>query len=187
MPSSAVGGAARPPRPTQRSLAPSGRKEPYEPTIGIDIGVPIPARRIQPDPAAQTRTMVVAVVAIVAIALVLVIALAISRLGGDSTPEGLALPGSTTAANALDPDATATTGDGMAPSGLTTTPGIVPDLEGQPQEVAIAAIREAGFEPNVTTSPDDAPAGMVLDQAPGAGVEHTPGGNVTIVVSEGPQ
>jgi len=184
-PLQAVGGPAR---PQKRAASPSpapGGDQPYEPTIGIDIGVPVPARRIQPDPAAQTRTMVVAVVAIVAIALVLFVALIISRLGGGSTSDS---PGITDPASVTDqtPEPAATNDDSVAPSGLATTPGVVPDVEGQPQEVAIAAIREAGFEPNITSSPDDAPAGTVLTQSPGPGVEQAAGSKVTIVVSEGP-
>jgi hypothetical protein len=128
--------------------------------------------------------MVVTVVAIVAIALVLFVALVISRLGGDSTADSPGI-GSTPAAEQT-PEAAATNDDSVAPSGLATTPGVVPDVEGQPQEVAIAAIREAGFEPNITSSPDDAPAGTVLTQSPGPGIEQATGGKVTIVVSEGP-
>lgn len=163
------------------------REEPHEPTIGIDIGVPVPARRLQPDPAAQTRTVVVAVVAVIAIAIVLFFAFVISQLGDDSPPEGLGLPSDTPGATGSTPTSEATNDAGVAPSGLDTTPGVVPDVEGQPMEVAAAAIREAGFEPNVTTAQDDAPAGTVLTQSPGPGIEQAPGGKVTIVVSEGPQ
>jgi eukaryotic-like serine/threonine-protein kinase len=63
--------------------------------------------------------------------------------------------------------------------------GKVPVLVGYPVATAEQQIRAAGFEPNVTETPDSAPEGQVIRQTPSAGSRIEPGSSVTIVVSEG--
>ena len=72
-------------------------------------------------------------------------------------------------------------------SGLPVERGIVPDVIGQTEDVARRAMQEAGFEVRVVRERNEQhPRGTVVDQAPIAGVEKEPGGEVTIAVSEGP-
>ena len=152
-----------------------------EPVIGIDIGVPHPARRIRSGPGTATRPLIVAVIAIVAIAAVVGMALIISSLGGDGS-EGPG-PGGATGGEATEEPTQATQG-----SGLDVTPGIIPSVVGEPVDVARLAIEEAGFR--VTEQFDvnaDVPRGVVYDQAPAAGSEQEPGREVFIAVSEGPE
>lgn len=190
---------SRGPRPLPRQPRGQPRGQPREPTIGIDIGVPAghptPARRLNTDPAAQTRGVLVAVVALVAIGLIVLLALFISSLGGDDSPSGTGPIG-----GADDTPGTTANGDGqpatagnprsegeLTTSGLDVTPGIVPDLVGEPVEVARLAIQEAGFiveeipEKTETFAP-----GMVTNQAPAAGLALEPGAVVIISVSEAP-
>jgi serine/threonine-protein kinase len=63
-------------------------------------------------------------------------------------------------------------------------PEEVPDVVGMQQEEAEAALREAGFEPDVveTTSTTE-PKGTVIRQSPEGGEEAPEGSTVTIVVS----
>ncbi|WP_322818985.1 helix-turn-helix domain-containing protein [Tepidiforma sp.] len=151
-----------------------------EPVIGVDIGVPAPARRIATDPAAQTRSAFIAIVAIVAILGVVFVAYLLASLAGG---DGSAPPGSL----GETPTATAAAGaTPTGPSGLPVTPGIVPDLRGVPEGRAVAAIREAGYEPLVARVKSNQPAGTVIDQSPAPDVEMAPGSKVQIVVSEGP-
>jgi hypothetical protein len=75
-------GRQQPTRP-QPSRRQDAQEAPWEPTIGIDIGVPAPARKLKADPAAQARTMTVVLVAVGAIAAITLVAFLISRLGGD--------------------------------------------------------------------------------------------------------
>ena len=77
-------GAARGRAPARRPAAAPQQTfdAAWEPTIGVDIGIPAPARRIKTDPAAQARSMTVLIVAATAIIAVVVLAVAISRLGG---------------------------------------------------------------------------------------------------------
>src|SRR3970040_2385807 len=110
-----------PPPPPQPSLY-------HEPTIGIDIGVPVPARRLQTNPASQARSVTVAIVAVVGILAVVLLAFFISRLAGDDNEApggGPAPPGPLTPA-AESPEATSTPAAGS--SGLAVTPGVVPDV-----------------------------------------------------------
>lgn len=157
----------------------------HEPTIGIDIGVPVPARRLQTNPASQARSVTVAIVAVVGILAVVLLAFFISRLAGDDTQApggGLAPPGSLTPA-AESPEATNTPATGS--SGLEVTPGVVPDVLGEMVDTAKLAIREAGLEPVELREKSNQPAGTVIDQSPAPGVELA-SGQVTIVVSDGP-
>ncbi|GAB4333338.1 MAG: hypothetical protein Kow0010_19700 [Dehalococcoidia bacterium] len=171
---------------------------PREPTIGIDIGVPAgdvtPARRLNTDPAAQTRSLLVAFVAIIAISVIVLLALFISRLGGDSDSGTGPIGGATgTAGAATNGNAEAAPNGGQgaqaepATSGLDVTPGIVPDLVGQPVEVARLAIQEAGFTvEEIPEKTDTFAPGTVTNQAPAAGLALEPGTVVIISVSEAP-
>lgn len=151
----------------------------HEPMIGVDIGVPVPSRRLQQDPAAQTRSMVVLGVALFAVLGILALAFLISRLGGgdgDGSPVPTTESSSPTTTGLQTPAATiALTGN-----------GIVPAVVGEIQADAAAAITAAGLVPNIRTEKNDATAGTVINQAPGPGTQKEPGDPVTIIVSEGP-
>lgn len=162
-----------------------GSRVPEEPMIGVDIGVAIPARRIGSGSPSFARTGVVVSVAVAVTALVIVIALVIANTGGEG--DGGGGSGEETATSA--PTAAATTEPEEAPgdSGLEVVPGVVPDVIGQPEDIARLAIEEAGF--NVTVVPgrnEQYPRGTVFEQAPTAGVEQEAGRGVFIAVSEGP-
>jgi len=159
---------------------PQQKQSERELTIGVDIGVPAPARRIKPDSAANARTMTVLAVAGVAVIAVILAALLISNLGGDdsNTPPGSGTPGSSATAGA---SATTT----QATSGLTVTPGVVPDVRGQTVTVAALAIQEAGFVARENHKKDTAPKGQVIDQS-AAGTSQPLGSTIIIVVSDGP-
>ena len=162
------------------------RSEPAdeEPMIGVDIGVPVPARRLQQDPAAQTRSMAVLVVAVVAIVGILFLAFMISRLGGGDDLD----PNPTSAVEGAGGDED---GDEEPPAD-TPVPtlggnGLVPNVEGETEDAARAAIEAAGLVPNVIYEPTDSLGpGVVLTQSPGPGVQRSPGDPMTIVVSEAP-
>lgn len=170
------------PDPAQRRDARPAANDPgWEPTIGIDIGVPVPSRRIRTDPAAQTRTAAVAIVAVGAILAVIVLAFVISKMGGGDGNGGLGDDGTgtePTATTGTTPEATQDTG--------TTTLGTVPSVVGMTQEEAETVIEESGFTTTVIREPNIAPEGQVVDQGPVAGSALSPGGTVIITVSEGP-
>lgn len=154
-----------------------------EPMIGVDIGVPVPARKLQQDPAAQTRSMAVLIVAVVVIAAILFLAFAISRLGGSDNPTPTP---PTSSAN--DSGAGATNGgEAETPAPSLGGSGLVPDVEGLSEDAARREIQAAGLVPNVIYEPTDAISpGVVLTQSPGPGVQRSPGDPMTIVVSEAP-
>lgn len=164
----------------------------YEPVIGVDIGVPTPATRIKTDPAAQTRSLVVAVVAIAAILAVVILAFLLSSLGGDETPPGSQGTNPTaTSEGAADSTAvgggtnSATESPTPGASGLDVTPGVVPNLVGQQEDVAALAIVEAGYVVMEQRVADSEPAGTVIDQSPAPDIELPVGSTVVIVISEG--
>jgi len=165
------------------------RQEPaetYEPVIGVDIGVPSPARRIKTDPAAQTRSMVIAIVAVAAVIGVVLLAYIISSLGGDdSTPNGPAENDATDQTTTAVGDSTPSSSEGQS-SGLDVTPGIVPDLIGVQEAVARLAIAEAGYVVSEFREPNSQPKGTVINQSPAPDVEYAAGSTVRIVISEGP-
>lgn len=167
-----------------------GAPEPIrEPTIGIDIGVPLPSRRIKSDPAAQARAITVLVAAVAGVVAVILLALLISRVGGSDAPPGNSgsLAGAATAtARAVAAAATATITPLSGGSGLLVTPGVVPDVTGEQVDIARAAITEAGFKVREQSEPSSQPKGAVLQQSPAAGVELQEGLEVRIVVSAGP-
>lgn len=158
------------------------QQSPREPMIGVDIGVPAPARRIRTDPAAQTRTLAVVAVAIGAIIVVIVIALLLSRAGssaaglpatvGATTPEG-----QTTTVSEPTPPAT--------PSVVPGSPVSVPDVLNLQRSQAEAAIEKAGLEVSVLEQNATQPKGTVIDQAPAPGSSAVAGNTVHLVVSTG--
>jgi transcriptional regulator with XRE-family HTH domain len=177
----------RPAAPPARSRQERYRDSaPREPMIGVDIGVPAPARRIKTDPAAQTRTLVVVGVAIGAIVVVIIIALLLSRAGGSAsgvagTPAGTASPaGVSGVADA----------GGSPSSSVTTTvaPGTsvsVPDVVNLQQASAEQLIRNAGLVPDTTSQAATQPKGTVIDQAPAPNSTALAGNTVHLVISAG--
>ncbi|HNM79138.1 MAG TPA: helix-turn-helix domain-containing protein [Tepidiformaceae bacterium] len=173
--------APRPfPRPVPRAEEP--RDPGWEPVIGVDIGVPNPARRLKTDPAAQTRSLVVAVVAIGVVVGAVLLALLISNLGGGDAPPGTSPDPTKPAASA----SAAAASSASAPSGVKITPGQVPTLVGLPEATAKQALAEAGYK--VSELRAKAPGfekGIIADQQPAAGAALAAGGTVQIVISEG--
>lgn len=158
-----------------------GSRVPEEPMIGVDIGVAIPTRRIGAGPTSFARTGVIAAIAIGVTALVVVLAIVIANLGGGNG-DGSVAPAATTSVATSE----ATTADSAA-SGLDVQRGVVPDVIGQPEDIARRAVEEAGFVVTVVTDRNEQyPRGTVFEQAPTAGVEQEPGRGVFIAVSEGP-
>lgn len=149
---------------------------PLEPTIGIDIGVSAPNRRINTDPAAQTRSAVIAIVAIAAIVAVVLLAILISNLGGNSqgnspVPQGTSSPAATTPEPTVATDA---------------APGVVPALVGTQAGAARSAITAAGFKVKETHEKSNQPKDTVTNQAPAADTSLPAGSTVIIVISDGP-
>ncbi|MCR8670494.1 Stk1 family PASTA domain-containing Ser/Thr kinase, partial [Agrococcus sp. HG114] len=68
-------------------------------------------------------------------------------------------------------------------AGLSAT---VPAVAGLTEDEAVAAVEEAGLEPEVRRMIDEADAGTVLRSEPDSGVRLAPGSPVTVVVSNGP-
>ena len=154
--------------------------------------MPTPANRIKTDPAAQTRSLVVAVVAIAAILAVVLVAFLLSSLGGDDTPPGSQGTDPTATTEGVA-DSTADGGSGngadetptLGASGLDVTPGIVPNLVGQQEDVASLAVVEAGYVVMEQRVADSEPVGTVIDQSPAPDIELPVGSTVVIVISEG--
>lgn len=158
-----------------------------EPMIGVDIGVPTPARRIQTDPAAQTRSLLVAIVAIAAIVGVLVLAFLISGAGSDDSG-GDGLPGgSANAAGADDPTETEEPDPTVTaiPGGPAVTVGEVPSVVGYDITVAEATVRQAGFEVTIIDFTGGV-KGEVMEQAPPPGTPRSSEGqSVMLAVGTG--
>lgn len=162
--------------------------ESFEPMIGVDIGVPAPARRIKTDPAAQTRSAVVGIVAIGAVVAVILISFLISNLGGGSSaaPIGGNKQNGTDATTTASQQANLPPADETTPkSGLDVTPGVVPSLIGVNADRAKLAIAEAGYEVSEKMQKDKDPKGTVIDQSPAGGVQFPAGSTVNIVTSDG--
>ena len=171
--------APRPfPRPVPR--AEESREPGWEPVIGVDIGVPNPARKLKTDPAAQTRSLVVAVVAIGVVVVAVLLALLISNLGNDNAPPG-------TSPDPTKPAATASAAAAASsPSGVKITPGQVPTLVGLPEATAKQALAEAGYKVSeLRAKAAGFEKGTIADQQPAAGAALAAGGTVQIVISEG--
>jgi len=62
----------------------------------------------------------------------------------------------------------------------------MPDVVGQNEAAAFAALSHKGLTPDRTTEPSDSPAGTVTRTEPRAGVEVPKNSTVTVVVSSGP-
>lgn len=198
-PPSAVGPARpawkRPGPAPQQPARPAGRARPaqpempLEPTIGIDIGVPVQTRRIKTDPAAQTRSLVIAFVAIIAVLAVIVVAMLISRTGGgnESGAPGLDATGTPASASTAGGGAAAgKTTVAAGASGLPVTPGEVPNVTGQTAEKARLAIAEAGYVVKERHDKSTQAKGNVIQQSPAPGIQLQQGLEVTIVISDGP-
>lgn len=167
------------PRPVAR--AEEQRDPGWEPVIGVDIGVPNPARKLKVDPAAQTRSAVVAIVAVGVILGTVLLALLISNLGGGgNTPPG-------TDVNDTNATGTATTAAASSsPSGVQITPGQVPTLVGLPEATAKQALAEAGYKVSeLRTKAPGFEKGIIADQQPPAGSALAQGQTVQIVISDG--
>jgi cytoskeletal protein RodZ len=170
-------------QPFTRKPAPAQHDPAWEPVIGIDIGVPSPARRIKTDPAAQTRSMVVAIVAVGVIVGAVLLAFLITNLGGN----GNAPPGTGAEATSSATSGVATGTAAVTSSGVQTTPGIVPTLVGLNEAVATQALTEAGYQvQTLHTNVNGFDKGTVADQSPAAGSEWPQGQPVRIVISDGP-
>lgn len=167
-------------RPAARQAPAPSRQAPrpepgWEPTIGVDIGVPAPARRIRTDPAAQTRTAAVAVVAVCAVLGVLLLAFIISRVAGGGADSGS--------------DTAPTEGAGAETPATTAaaTSGEIPSVVGMQLDDARAAIESLGFVVGgPLESAGSEPEGQVIDQSPAAGTTWPAGTTITIFVSTGP-
>ncbi len=149
----------------------------FEPVIGIDIGVPVPARRINTDPAAQARTATVAFVAIAVVAAVLLFAFLISRLADDGT--------------SMPPGGSGDQSDQDSPTAVTepTTAGnitgFVPSVVGMEATEARTELEGAGYRVAELSESSTQPEGIVVDQSPAPEASLAPGSTVTIVVSTG--
>ncbi|MGE5597113.1 MAG: helix-turn-helix domain-containing protein [Hyphomicrobiales bacterium] len=175
------------PAPRRQEYVPDSGYDDHEPMIGVDIGVPAPARRIRTDPAAQTRTAVVAIVAIGAILAVLLLAFMISNAGGDSNTDGFGANGGATGTESATGTASGTTeatSTATAPAGVSR--GIVPDVTGLDIEAARQMIVAAGYKVNEAHDPNPAPAGQVTGQFPLGGDALPEGQEVLLTVSDGP-
>jgi hypothetical protein len=197
-PLSAVG-PARPtwqkPSPPGRSSQrngrdhPADREQPYEPVIGIDIGVPSPARKIQTDPAAQARTTTVVVVAIVGVLFIVAIAFFISRAGGGSDT-GTTPTASIGTAAGLFPSGTAGAGGSAAaatPSAPASADAKMPDVRNMTLAQARQALQALGVQIKEIHGPNAAPKNTVTDQSPAPDSSLAGVTQVSLAVSDGPQ
>jgi beta-lactam-binding protein with PASTA domain len=71
-------------------------------------------------------------------------------------------------------------------SAVVVQKGTVPNVVGQPQATAVAAVKKAGLQPVVTSRQAPQPAGIVIEQQPGPGKVLKAGAAVDLVVSRGP-
>lgn len=158
---------------------------PPEPMIGVDIGVPAPARRLNPSGPSQARTITVVALACGGVVAVVLLALLISNLGGNSGGSG-GEPGTTTQRTAT-PRAAQTPTAGASSGGIPVIKGVVPDVINKNVDAAKDAIIQAGFQPLERHEANKAARNTVIDQAPGSNTDLAEGGTVIIVVSDGPQ
>ena len=173
-------------------------ERPLEPMIGVDIGVPAPARRIKTDPAAQQRSMLIGVVAVCIVLVVLIFAYLLSSLGGTSNAPGSATvntggnpaaPGTTSINGVGTPAGASSIGaaTGTAPAGTIAAgvPAAVPNVIGMTADKATAAITAAGFKVNQLPASNSAPKGQVFSQSPAPAAQYSTGLTVNIAVSTG--
>jgi eukaryotic-like serine/threonine-protein kinase len=63
----------------------------------------------------------------------------------------------------------------------------VPDVVGQPLELAVSRLQDEGFKTDISQGNDEAEPGTIFRQDPAGGDEAEEGSDVQIVVSEGPE
>lgn len=189
--------ARQQPTRQQPSRRQDAQEAPWEPTIGIDIGVPAPARKLKADPAAQARTMTVVLVAVGAIAAITLVAFLISRLGGDDnggTSGGLFPGNDARTTTGLPTLATGTGASATQPSGggantavavAGVERGKVPDVRNQKIDQAKTMMTAAGYIVRELHQPHAEAKNTVFEQSPAPGVEWAVGSEVTLVVSDG--
>ena len=167
--------------------------------IGVNIGVPAPARRIKTDPAAQQRSLLIGAVAVAVVLVVIVFAYLLSSLGGNSNAPGSATVGAggnpaapgTTSINGVGSPAAGSTAVGAAGTAATGTvaPGAaaaVPNVIGMTSDKAKSAITAAGFKVNELPASNSAAKGLVFSQSPAPAAQYSTGLTVNIAVSTGP-
>jgi eukaryotic-like serine/threonine-protein kinase len=66
-------------------------------------------------------------------------------------------------------------------------PRPVPSVQGMSAENAVARLVETGFTVNTNRRFSDVPAGQAIGTSPGSGARVERGGNVTLIVSDGPE
>jgi eukaryotic-like serine/threonine-protein kinase len=97
-----------------------------------------------------------------------------------SKPEGIVLGQSPDAGASVDEGSTVRLVVSTGPPAET-----VPDVVGETQSQAVAALTAAGFESDVTEAFSDKKAGIVVSQEPKAGEQLDEGGTVALTVSKG--
>ena len=101
----------------------------------------------------------------------------------DTVEAGLAIRTDPAAGETIPAD---TTIDLYVSTGPSTV--AVPDVVGQTQDDAVAALEDAGFTTSVEEqASDDVEEGLVISTNPNGGTEVAPGTEVTVVVSTGPE
>jgi cytoskeletal protein RodZ len=173
---------SEPPRRADPRQSSRRQDESREPMIGVDIGVPAPARRIKTDPAAQTRTLAVVAVAVGAIIVVIVVAFLLSRAGGSAAGVADSSPTVTTAGSLPGVGGAESTATATIVAG---TPVKVPDVLNLQQSEAENAIRNAGLQVSLLDQSATQPKGTIIDQAPAPGSDAVAGDTVHLVVSSG--
>ena len=189
-------------RPGQNTVQPPPSSVPYTPqdepvinfvtpskdgpTIGVDIGLPAPAWRINPNAAGQSRSVLVLAFAVAAVIGVVLLAVLISNLGGDSKTA----PSPTTTVGAGTPTATrgaaATTTQGAGASATAGPSGLVPSVKGLSATEAKRTLEAAGYVVRELHSKSNQQKNTITDQAPASETPLDAGREVTIVISDGP-
>jgi hypothetical protein len=206
-PEPAVIGAEPEPTP-EHEPEPETSPGAYEPVIGVDIGVPSPASRVEVDPAARQRTMMVAAVAVGLVIVVVVLAFLLSRAGGDDdgSLDGSApfatedASGETTGSDTTGTGGSVDTGDtgegGETDAGSegtggesATSPaaGVMIQAIGLDIDDARSQLESAGYTVEVIEQSDSQPEGTVIDQSPASGETWDVSRPVFLVVSTGPE
>jgi beta-lactam-binding protein with PASTA domain len=106
----------------------------------------------------------------------------VEQMPSATVPAGEVISQTPTAGTEVSPGSTVTIVVSTGPAPVT-----VPDVVGEDQDDASAAIAGVGLTVVVEQMPSETvPAGEVISQTPAAGTEVSPGSTVTIVVSTGP-
>ena len=161
------------------------------PTIGIDIGLPTPARKINPNSANQTRSLLVIAIAVAAVIGVILLAVLISNLGGDSKTPQLATAtvgkGTVAPTSTLRPTATPrAVGSATPAAGAGAGTASVPDVRNETPAGARQVLEAAGYVVSEVRSKSNQQKNTIIDQSPGPDTPLEPGLKVTIVISDGP-